>query len=350
MLSVPVVDFNQTPLMPTTPNRAQSWIESGKATPFWKRGVFCVRLNIEPLGRETQPIVVGVDPGSKQEGFTVKSASRTYLNIQAGAITWVKDSVDVRRIMRRARRQRHTPYRKCRSNRSCLHKIRIPPSTKARWQWKLRLLNWIRKMFPITEVIVEDIKAISKPCKRAWNRTFSPLQVGKTWFHEEVRKFAHLTIIQGWETAELRKQALLSKTKKKLDKVFEAHCVDSWVLANSVVGGHTQPENRNIVIINPIQYRRRSLHLLQPGKNGLRRRNGGMMSEGIRRGRIVKHKTHGFCYIGGTSNGKLSLHKLDTGERFCRKAKISDIKLLAYSNWRLKYISIESNGLIGRGE
>ncbi|MGY2793833.1 hypothetical protein ACVWVQ_000889 [Thermostichus sp. MS-CIW-36] len=37
---VPVVDHNQNPLMPTTPSRARRWIKTGKATPFWKRGVF----------------------------------------------------------------------------------------------------------------------------------------------------------------------------------------------------------------------------------------------------------------------------------------------------------------------
>lgn len=68
---VPVVDQQNQPLVPTTSARARRWIESGKATPFWKRGVFCVRLNAEPSAREAQPI--GIDPGSKREGFTVKS-------------------------------------------------------------------------------------------------------------------------------------------------------------------------------------------------------------------------------------------------------------------------------------
>ena len=58
MLFVPVVDNNQKPLMPTTANRAASWIRSKKATPFWKRGIFCVRLNVEPSARETQTIAV----------------------------------------------------------------------------------------------------------------------------------------------------------------------------------------------------------------------------------------------------------------------------------------------------
>ena len=68
---VPVVDSNQRPLMPTTPARARRWIKSGKATPFWKRGIFCVRLNVEPSNRNTQPIAVGIDPGSKREGVRV---------------------------------------------------------------------------------------------------------------------------------------------------------------------------------------------------------------------------------------------------------------------------------------
>jgi len=128
---VPVVDCNQKPLMPTTPSRARRWIKMGKATPFWKRGVFCVRLNVEPSARNTQPIAVGIDPGSKKEALTVKSEAHTYLNIQADAVTWVKDAVTVRGQMRRARRFRKTP---CRHNRANRARGALPPSTKARWQ------------------------------------------------------------------------------------------------------------------------------------------------------------------------------------------------------------------------
>ena len=64
---VPVVDSQQRPLMPTTPSRARRWVKSGKATHFWKGGLYCVRLNVEPSAPETQPIAVGIDPGSKRE-------------------------------------------------------------------------------------------------------------------------------------------------------------------------------------------------------------------------------------------------------------------------------------------
>src|SRR3972149_4243492 len=118
LMFVPVVDSNQQPLMPTSPKRARKMIESGKATPFWKRGIFCVRLNVEPSADNIQDIAVGIDPGSKKEGFTVKSEFHTYLNIQADAVTWVKDRIKTRREMRRTRRNRKTPCRQPRFNRS----------------------------------------------------------------------------------------------------------------------------------------------------------------------------------------------------------------------------------------
>src|SRR6266404_3815557 len=107
---VPVVNSKQEPLMPTIPSRARKWIKSGKATPFWKKGVFCVRLNVK-TEENKQDVVIGVDPGSKKEGFTVKSTSHTYLNIQADAVTWVKDRIETRKNMRKTRRYRKTPYR-----------------------------------------------------------------------------------------------------------------------------------------------------------------------------------------------------------------------------------------------
>src|SRR5262245_29357808 len=82
-LFAPVLDRNQQPLMPTTPARARRWIRLDKATPFWKGGGISIRLNHEPSDRQTQPIAVGIDPGSKQEALVVKSTAHTYLNVQA---------------------------------------------------------------------------------------------------------------------------------------------------------------------------------------------------------------------------------------------------------------------------
>src|SRR5260370_16304219 len=139
---VPVIDTNQHPLMPTTPSRARRWIKSGKATAFWKGGLFCVRLNAEPAAREVQPLAVGIDPGSLREGYSVLSAAHTYLNIQAEARDGVKDAEQARTRMRRSRRTRKTPCRKPRQNRH-QSKTKLPPSTTPRSPWKLRLTPFL---------------------------------------------------------------------------------------------------------------------------------------------------------------------------------------------------------------
>jgi RRXRR protein len=174
---VPVLDHSQEPLMPTTPSRARRWIKSGKATAFWKGGIFCVRLNVEPSAREIQPIAVGIDPGSKREGYSIISAAHTYLNIQAEARDGVKDAETDSTRMRRTRRNRKTPCRKPRQNRK-QSKRKLPPSTKARWQWKLRVARFLCQIFPISVFVVEDIAATTKKGKRRWNGSFSPLEVG----------------------------------------------------------------------------------------------------------------------------------------------------------------------------
>jgi hypothetical protein len=269
---VPVVDSNSVPLMPTTPSRARRWIRSREATPFFKKGIFCIRLNRKPSGYEKQEIAVGIDPGSKKEGYSIKSEAHTFLNIQADAVTWVKDAVETRRSMRRGRRFRKTPCRKNRKNRA---RSPFPPSTKARWGWKLRVVEQLVKIFPITAFVVEDIKARSIKGAKKWNKSFSPLEVGKQWFYDKLSKLGRVCLKQGYETKALRDAAGLKKTKKKLSEVFEAHCVDAWVLANWLVGGHIVPENKDIFCISPIKLHRRQLHVLQPGKKGVRRLYGG---------------------------------------------------------------------------
>jgi hypothetical protein len=331
IMFVPVVDINNNPLMPTIPSRARRWVKEKKATPFFKKGIFCVRLNVEPSDCKTQEIAVGIDPGSKREGFTVKSESHTYLNIQANAVDWVKDAVEVRKSMRKTRRSRKTPCRKNRYNRTMFP---FPPSTKARWQWKLRICNWLKKMFPITDFIVEDIKAKSFKGRRKWNKSFSPLEVGKKWFYEEISKLGKLYTRQGYETKEMRDSLGLNKSKAKLSAKFDAHCVDSWVLANHVVGGHLKPDNERILKIIPLRFHRRQLHAFQPAKGGVRRLYGGTMSLGFKRGSLVRHHKWGLSYIGGVGKTGISLHSLETSSRICRNAKPVDLNVITILTWR----------------
>ena len=127
---VPVIDKNRKPMMPTTPSRTRRMVASKKATPFWCTYTYCIRLNEDPSDIKKQQIAVGIDPGSKREGLTVKSKVHTYINPLLVAVDWVKDSLEVRRNMRRARRWRNCKRRPARFD-NC-HKSKLPPSTKAR--------------------------------------------------------------------------------------------------------------------------------------------------------------------------------------------------------------------------
>ncbi|MGY2802751.1 hypothetical protein ACVWYZ_001136 [Thermostichus sp. MS-CIW-37] len=285
---------------------------------------------MEPSDRQTQPIAVGIDPGSKKEGWSVKSAAQTYLNLQADAVTWVKEHVEQRRIMRRARRYRQTPCRQPRFNRA---RGGLPPSTKARWQWKLRLARWLSQLFPVSVFVVEDIKAKTRG-KRRWDVSFSPSEVGKQWFYRQLANLGQVLTRSGWETQQMRDALGLQKTNKKTAEVFAAHCVDAWVLANSVTGGHLQPDNQQMLMVVPLRFHRRQLHRLQPGKGGKRLSYGGMLSLGLRRGSLVRHPKFGLTFVGGSSAGRVSLHRLEDGKRLTQSARKEDVKCLSFCSWR----------------
>lgn len=328
--------------MPTTPARARRWIQSGEATPYWSNGIFCIRLNREPSDRYKQEIAVGVDPGSKKEGFTVKSESHTYLNVQADAHNKVGKKVAKRRELRRSRRSRKCPNRKHKKH-TLSNRNRIPAGTRARWDWKLRILEWLNKLYPITHVCVEDIKARTIQGARKWNQSFSPLEVGKKWFYAEVEKRWLLSTLAGYETKEIRDRLGLKKSSNKLSATFDTHCVDSWCLAYYTVGGDPIVDNTSIFCISPIPIERRSLHRQLPQKGGKRPRYGGTKCLGYSKGTLVKHIKHGLGVVCGKRNNYLCLQPIEGGKRLTRSAKVSDCKILRRLNFRYKPVAIPQN-------
>ena len=331
---VPVVDKNQRPLMPTKPSRARKWIRDKKATPFRKNGVFCVRLNIDPSDRYFQEVVVGVDPGSKKEGFTVKSEAHTYLNVQADAHSGVGKKVAKRRELRRSRRSRKCPNRKNRTNRLA-NTERVPAGTRARWDWKLRILNWLSKLYPVTYACVEDIKARTIERAKKWNTSFSPLEVGKQWFYAEIRKQWQLRTLQGWQTQEIRDRLGLKKSSKKLAETFDAHCIDSWCLAYHTVGGSGVPDNMDLLCVSPIPIKRRELHRQQEAKGGKRSRVGGtVLGQGLIKNTLIRHVKYGLTRLAGVNaKGLFSIYSMATHKRLTTGAKRSDFRVLTRLNF-----------------
>jgi len=93
MLYVPVVSCTGKPLMPCHPARARELVRAGKARRRFSKGLFYILLTERSDGFK-QPIALGIDPGSKWEGFTAKSEAHTFENLNADAVTWVKDKIE----------------------------------------------------------------------------------------------------------------------------------------------------------------------------------------------------------------------------------------------------------------
>ena len=77
--------------------------------------------------------------------------------------------------------------------------------------------------------MVEDVQAVTRPGKnRTWNRSFSPVQVGKEHLHRLLREMGLLVHArEGWQTKELREQYGLKKTTSKARQSFASHAVDA---------------------------------------------------------------------------------------------------------------------------
>lgn len=323
---VPVLDKDKKPLMPCTERRAKILMEKGKAKPYWCKGIFCIILQEEPKSRFMQDIVVGIDPGSKFNGYTVKSEAHTLKNIQANAIVDVKHRMYDRYLLRKSRRKRNTPYRKCRNNKFVGD--RLVPSSKARWQQHLNIINWMSKLYNVTCVVIEDIKASNWKGKNKWNKNFSPLEIGKNWFESGV-KMLNLKFYKcaGYETYGIRNDLGLKKNTNKAKKCFHTHCVDSWCIANKIIGGHTEVDSKHVMYLKPLRYYKRQLHRSGFNKNGIRKPYGGTLSLGIKRGTLVKHFKYGLALVGGSSKGRISLHSLSTNERLCVNSKKEDLEI-----------------------
>jgi hypothetical protein len=303
--------------MPCTPAKARHLLKAGKARPKRsKLGLFYVQLTYEQ-DPDNQPLVVGIDPGSRFEGYSVVGAGETVLNLMAEAADHVKAAIQIRRTMRRARRSRKW-RRLCRSNNRLGRKKRIPPSTRSRWEAKARIVAHLKKVLPLTDAVVEDVQAVTRPGRnRTWNSSFSPVQCGKEHLYQLLRGMGlRLHLREGWQIKDLRERYGLMKTKSKSKQSFESHAVDAWVLASSVSGA-AHPMCLRLWYLVPVRLHRRQLHRFQATKGGVRAPYGGTRSLGLKRGTLVRHPKYGLCSVGGCdrARGTISLHDYRTNTR-----------------------------------
>jgi hypothetical protein len=239
------------------------------------------------------------------------------------APTHVKQAIETRRRMRRARRFRLW-RRPCRSQNRVSGAHRLSPSTRSRWEAKARVVRQLAAILPLTGAALEDVQAEARHGRSGqWNQSFSPVQVGKEHLYRLLTQQGLIVyLFTGIVTKQLRDHYCLSKTSHKEARTFSSHAVDAWVLAASTSGAHA-PTCTRLWYGVPHVVHRRQLHRLEAAPRGVRQPYGGTRSLGFKRGTLVRHPRYGLCTIGGYDRGKqrLSLHAYQTNQRLTQHAK-----------------------------
>lgn len=316
-MRVPVLSKSGLPLMPTKPSRARRWLQDGKARIVHNvLGIFQIQLTVG-AGEETQPIVVGVDPGKLYTGVGVQSAKFTLwlAHIQLPFKT-IKDRMEQRAMMRRTRRGRRINRKVAFKKRAHRQKRfdnrrsrKVPPSIRANRELEWRILNELCVIFPFETVVYEVIKARG-------DEGFSPVMVGQRWQLEQLTAFGEVKQRFGWETAQIRQQLKLEKQKhSKGDAIPATHGIDGVALACSAfikygITSHGGRGWRGSVTITPAPFAvirrppisRRQLHLMVPASCGVRRKYGGTVTRhGFRKGDYVEATQGNKTYRGWVS-------------------------------------------------
>ncbi|MGL5875467.1 MAG: RRXRR domain-containing protein, partial [Xenococcaceae cyanobacterium] len=326
-IRVPVLSPTGEPLMPTTSARARKWIAVRLAKPVWNDlNIFCVQLLVEPSSTDTQEIVASIDPGKLFSGVAV--VSKKAVLFTAHLVLPFKRVVarkQAQKILRHARRGRRINRNISFASRAYRQKRfdnrrgnKLPPSIRANRQLELRIVREIAKLFPVTEIVYEYVKAKG-------NKGFSPVMVGQRWMLKQLTQLTPTHTLEGWKTSILRKQLGLEKNKD--DKSVQdatTHANDAIALGasrfmqykafyTSNSRGHhwvgsVQLTNAPFKVIARPQLYRRQLHFENKSQGGTRKRKGGTVTPfGFRSGDLVEAVKAGKAYkgyIGGYTNAK----------------------------------------------
>jgi len=159
-----VLNHKGRPIMPCSPRKARLLLKEGRAKVV-SRKPFTIQW-IVPTRSYTQPITLGLDPGYATVGFSVVTEKRELMRGEVKLRTDVSKKLSKRRMYRRDRRNRLW-YRPVRFLNRRRPKGWLPPSIQHKLDSHLRLVNWLKKLLPITKVVVEvanfDIQKIKNP-------------------------------------------------------------------------------------------------------------------------------------------------------------------------------------------
>ncbi len=155
-----VVDTNRKPLNPVHPGEARSLLNAGKAAVL-KRFPFTIILKDAVETQEVQPLRVKIDPGSKGTGIAVVN-DVTGKVVFAAELTHrgkaIRDALLSRRGVRRARRARHTRYRKPRFQNRLRPQGWLAPSLMSRVSNVMTWVKRLQRVCPVAAISQELVR------------------------------------------------------------------------------------------------------------------------------------------------------------------------------------------------
>ena len=152
-----VISKDGQPLMPTKRSGKVYRLLKNKQAKVIKRCPFTIQLLYEPETVVVQEVVLGQDTGSKHIGTACVANSAVLYQSQVELRTDIKSKMGGRRQARRFRRNRKTRYRKPRFlNRKNSTKLnRLPPSVRHKVQAHIDEIEFCKKIFPISKIVLE---------------------------------------------------------------------------------------------------------------------------------------------------------------------------------------------------
>lgn len=292
--SVFVLSKDGKALTPTTPTKARKLLTSGAAVKSWSKfGTFGIQLTIDSR-IETPDAALGVDNGTKFEGYSVVVGVENPINVKLDLPNkkLIVKKIDERRALRQARRWRNCRRRPARfDNRR--RQNWLAPSQAVIVGSRLKVIRECFRIYPINYVAFEDVRF--NHAKHRWGANFSTVEIGKTRLRDYFKSHGAVVFeYRGFETKEFREKYGYKKTRVKNADKFTAHCSDSLALAvNVIVGARVEPGL--FIVVNDIyRYVRRKLHYTQPIKGGIRTNRTNRLNSKLHRGLLI-----------GLPNGKM---------------------------------------------
>jgi len=282
-----VIGTDGKPLTPTTSTRAKKLLKSKQAKPVWNKfSQFGIQMLVETR-KETPKTVLGVDFGTKFEGYTVVTGEENNL-----AVMWklpdkkkLVAKLEERKALRRARRWRTLRRRECRSdNRS--KKGFIAPSQKVIIQSRIKVLTEFFRCYPVDTVALEDVCFNHRDNR--WGKNFSTIEVGKHFINSWIRGRANLQFFQGYDTEACREQYGYKKSSDKSAEIFNSHCSDALAIATDISAQTHIEQGRLIIVDDTYRPVRRKLHDTQPAKGNVRAKYSTGNFKGVRKGTICQ--------------------------------------------------------------